>query len=78
MADDVSFSTALQQSQNQAIADQHEKISQDAQLDMTDPENLMQMKYDMDNYSTMMQTQLGIEDALQSLRKAIAQSIGQA
>ena len=60
------------------ITDQANKITSDSSLDMTDPANLMQMKFDIDNYSTMMQTELSIEEALQNLRKAIAQSIGQA
>jgi hypothetical protein len=68
----------MQANMSGAIETQHQQIADDANLDMTDPENEMKMKYDMDNYSTLMQTQLGIEDALQSLRKAIAQSLGQA
>jgi len=69
---------AVYDSMSSSISNQADSIATDAQADMTDPENLMKLKFDMDNYATMMQTELGIESALQKLREAIAQSLGQA
>lgn len=69
---------AIQNSAMQAISSAHDAIATDASGDTTDPETLLQMKYDIDKYSTSMQFALGIENSLQSLRKAIAQALGQA
>ena len=69
---------AITQNIHQNIKTAHDAIVADAQGDTTDPEVLLQMKYDIDKYSTTMQFALGIENSMQGVRKAFVQAIGQA
>ena len=70
---------SVQQNLDQSIGTSHKAISDEAaNMDPTDPEAQLKLKKDIDDYTTMMQTALGIEEAMHNLQKAIAQSIGQA
>jgi len=70
---------SIQQGLTKSIGDTHKAIADEAaNMDPTDPEAQLQLKKDIDDYTTQMTTALGIEEAMHNLQKSIAQSIGQA